>query len=101
MTKGQKTSGVILIHKTTIIGTDYWGASFFKGEPTGIGLEVADRTLVSTSERAGKSRKTCVVKAREMAARMGYPNAEVRSSSDPDSVVDPEDDVHTTCAPGF
>lgn len=76
-----KSNGFVTIDCVVVKGETFWHASFTKEEPPTTGGYWADKVLVDTASRAGKSRETCEAKAKELVERMGYPNAEFRYSA--------------------
>lgn len=82
MARQAKTNGVVMIGCVEVGGETFWHASFTKDEPPRNVGYWADKVLIDTASRAGKSRESCEAKARELVAKMGYPNAEFRYSGD-------------------
>ena len=88
MRRRTEWGGHVLIDRVVVDGEAYWHASFRKDEPPRNVGHWADKVLVETISRAGKSRETCEAKARELVEAMGYPDAEFHYSSNvPESEV--------------
>lgn len=75
---------------------------FLKNEPPARGIpHIADKVLVESISRAGRTREMCETQALKLVRAMGYPDAEIRYSDRAAAAVHEDADELGTATPGF